>query len=128
MKVSDKNFNKNKTNSSITKLNYYDWCLIIPLVIIISVIIFGNLGFFEPLETTSPASIILQRIIYIPIGLFFLGMLYNMIKRSSWIWLIITLILSYASYEYGGGYWWGSGIFITLIFYFAILRKDFRST
>ena len=117
---------KNKTNSRMPKLNYYDWCLIIPLVVTILVIIFGNFGFLEPLKGTSPASIILQGIIYTPIGLFFLGMLYNMVKRGHWIWLTITLIFSYASYEYGNGYWWGAGIFIALIFYFTKLRKEFR--
>jgi hypothetical protein len=65
-------------------------------------------------------------IIYVPIGIFFLGMLYYMIKEKNWIWFILTLIASYASYEYQEGYFWGSGIIIAIIFYFVKLRKKFR--
>jgi len=112
--------------AEMQKIRFYDWCLLIPLIVSILVIVFGNLGLFQPLENTSTASIILQGIIYTPIGIFFLGMLYNMIKRGNWIWLISTLIVSYASYEYGNGYFWGIGIFVALIFYFVKLRKEFK--
>lgn len=61
-------------------------------------------------------------LIYIPLGVFYFSMLYNMIKRHNWIWLIVTITVSVASYAVGQLYW-GDGIFVALIYYFVNLRR-----
>lgn len=110
--------NNRKKIGILKKIKFYDWCLIIPPVLILFLIL-GILGLplaWRPIITTI--------FIDIPLWLFYLGMLYNMIKRGNWIWFILTLVVSYASYEYENGNLYGYGLFIALLFYGLVLRRE----
>ena len=107
------------------RLIYYDWLLIVSLGTYLLFLVLVNLVFSEPLNYDSTLTL-MAWLVSISLGLFFIGMLYNMIKRFHWIWFIITIGVSYGSYEYGNGYWWGNGIFIALLFYFVNLREKLK--